>query len=61
MGLPDTSKLGNENEPGTGFAIIYPWVCGYYGEDLAWWWGDHKPYGDSTFGTKCYYDNEPWK
>lgn len=21
---------------------------------------DHQPYGDSTDGTKCYYDNEPW-
>ena len=59
MGLPDTTDLGNEGE-GVGFVLLYPWVCGQHGEDLAWLWGNHKPYGDKTYQTKCYYDNEPW-
>ena len=60
MGLPDTWDLGYDE--GTGFVIMYPWVCNYSsGNDLGWLWGgDHKPYGDSTYQTKCYYDNEPW-
>ncbi len=65
MGLLDTDEL--DNGPGTGFAIMYPWVCGTTGgEDLAWLWGSAEswrnrlPYGDETDDTKCYYDNEPW-
>mmetsp|Transcript_18485 Transcript_18485/g.33971 ORF Transcript_18485/g.33971 Transcript_18485/m.33971 type:complete len:319 (+) Transcript_18485:187-1143(+) len=59
MGLPDTWDLGYDE--GTGFVVMYPWVCNYWsGNDLGWLWGEHKPYGDSTYQTKCYYDNEPW-
>jgi hypothetical protein len=59
MGLPDTDQL--DNGPGTAFAIMYPWVCNYSDDNkLGWLWGQHTPYGDNTYKTKCYYDNEPW-
>jgi hypothetical protein len=65
MGLPDTDQL--DNGPGTAFAVMYPWVCGTTGgEDVTWLWGSEEswqnqlPYGDETYDTKCYYDNEPW-
>ena len=62
MGLPDTDQLGG-NDPGVAFVVLYPWVCGYNDpsqEDVSWLWGNHKPYGDKTYETKCWYDNEPW-
>ncbi|KAL7549222.1 hypothetical protein ACHAWF_012489 [Thalassiosira exigua] len=57
MELPDTSQLGNG--PGTAFVVLYPWVCNW-DNDLGWLWGNLRPYGDKTYTTKCYYDNEPW-
>uniref|UniRef100_A0A7S2VKX6 Uncharacterized protein n=1 Tax=Zooxanthella nutricula TaxID=1333877 RepID=A0A7S2VKX6_9DINO len=69
QGLRSTAEYGcDPADAATAFVILYPWVCNgpYSGADWSAYWGDSGnwrrglPYGDSTYGVNCYYDNEPF-
>ena len=70
MKLGATSNFGNKSGGVlTAFAVMYPWVChgpwDYQNDWSDYWgtknnWQQQLPYGDNTYKTNCYYDNEPW-
>merc|ERR1719401_1294617 len=58
---------GDPGDAATAFVILYPWVCnGPYQADYSAYWGVNAnwkkglPFGETTYGINCYYDNEPF-